>query len=57
MTQANSYYQRHIFFCTNQRSQSGVAGGACAVAKKPTSRGGSTSIGVDCSYWYKESLQ
>ena len=20
MTQANSYYQRHIFFCTNQRS-------------------------------------
>ena len=21
MTQANSYYQRHIFFCANQRSQ------------------------------------
>jgi (2Fe-2S) ferredoxin len=21
MTQTNSYYQRHIFFCTNQRSQ------------------------------------
>ena len=27
MTQANSYYQRHIFFCTNQR---GNGEGCCA---------------------------